>query len=117
MKKLKRVRWEGDWTARPLPPQICLAFRFTPMAWAQALRRRASGLGRALRRGLARLAVDPVIIVAADFADLVRGACLGAHTVVNLEVTAPGAREDGHADFAVAGLARVHDRSFSAKKV
>ena len=31
VKKLKRVRWEGDWTARPLPPQICLTFRFTPM--------------------------------------------------------------------------------------
>ena len=32
VKRLKRVRWEGDWTARPLPPQICLTFRFTPMA-------------------------------------------------------------------------------------
>ena len=32
VKELERVRWEGDWTARPLPPQICLTFRFTPMA-------------------------------------------------------------------------------------
>jgi len=70
------------------------------------LRRRASGLGTALRRGLARLAVDPAVLQrAADLVDLVRGAILGAHAVVGLEVAAPGARVDGRAGFAVTTLA------------